>query len=170
MQLDSPVFETVFTLSSLFLGGPGLSILYQDWGRDFAGETDSIEEQLLVTHLFLVRLCRWSRIHCGSAFSHPSLVHSSRSFCVARQSSFKTVYSHSSLWFFFFVKPKLSIDLRKKLRKGLNGWNPLQYGSTISHPCLAQSSRIYSVAQQSSFRNSFHTLLYVLLVFKVLAS
>ena len=120
MQLDSPVFETVFTLSSLFLGGPGLSILYQDWGRDFAGETDSIEEQLLVTHLFLVRLCRWSRMHCGSAFSHPSLVHSSRSFCVARQSSFKTVYSHSSLWFFFFVKPKLSIS-EKDLGRALMG-------------------------------------------------
>ena len=155
MQLDSPVFETVFTLSTLFLGGPGLSILYQDWGRDFAGETDSIEEQLLVTYLFLVRLCRWSRIHWGSAFSHPSLVHSSRSFCVARQSSFKTVYSHSSLWFFFcLTETKL---LRKRLRKGLNGWTHSNTGQQlVTH--LLHKVQEYTALHNSPVSETVFTL------------
>ena len=43
--------ETVFTLFSLFFGGPSLSILDQDWGRDFVGKADSILGLLLVTHL-----------------------------------------------------------------------------------------------------------------------
>ena len=41
-QHDSPVSETVFKLFSSFFGGPRLNILEQDWGRDFAGEANSI--------------------------------------------------------------------------------------------------------------------------------
>ena len=43
--------ETVFTLFSLFFGGPCLSSLDQDWGRDFVGKADSILGLLLFTHL-----------------------------------------------------------------------------------------------------------------------
>ena len=50
-QHDGPVSETVFTLFSLFFGGPRLSTLDQDWGRDFVGKADSILGVLLVTHL-----------------------------------------------------------------------------------------------------------------------
>ena len=50
-QHDGPVSKTVFTLFSLFFGGPSLSTLDQDWGRDFVGKADSIAGQLLVAHL-----------------------------------------------------------------------------------------------------------------------
>ena len=53
MQQYSPVSEIVFTIFSLFLGGPSLTILDQVWGRDLTGEAGSTEAQLLVTcHLY----------------------------------------------------------------------------------------------------------------------
>ena len=53
MQQYSPVSEIVFTIFSLFFGGPSLTILDQVWGRDLTGEAGSTEAQLLVTcHLY----------------------------------------------------------------------------------------------------------------------
>ena len=53
-QQDSPVSKTVFTLFSLFFGGPSLRILDHNCGRDFKGEADAITGQLSVTHLFCI--------------------------------------------------------------------------------------------------------------------
>ena len=53
MQQYSPVSETVFTIFSLFYGGPSLTILDQVWGRDLTGEAGTTEAQLLVNcHLY----------------------------------------------------------------------------------------------------------------------
>lgn len=53
MQQYSPVSEIVFTIFSLFFGGPSLTILDQVWGRDLTGEAGSTEAQLLVNcHLY----------------------------------------------------------------------------------------------------------------------
>ena len=53
MQQYSPVSEIVFTIFSLFYGGPSLTILDQVWGRDLTGEAGSTEAQLLVNcHLY----------------------------------------------------------------------------------------------------------------------
>ena len=38
-------YETVFTLFSLFFGGPGRSISDQHWGRDFMSEAESTAGQ-----------------------------------------------------------------------------------------------------------------------------
>lgn len=52
MQQYSPVPKIVFTIFSLFFGGPSLTILDQVWGRE-TGEAGSTEAQLLVTcHLY----------------------------------------------------------------------------------------------------------------------
>ena len=83
-QQDSPVSKTVFTLFSLFFGGPSLRILDHNCGRDFKGEADAITGQLSVTHLFCIVL--------------DLLI-------TARQSSFQNIFPallSPSLFFFFF--------------------------------------------------------------------
>ena len=63
-QHGSLAYEIVYTLFSIF------------WWTRSQHPTSELRK----------KLCGESCLHCGSAFSHPSLVHSSRSFSAARQS------------------------------------------------------------------------------------
>ena len=133
-QQDSPVSKTVFTVFSLFFGGPSLRILDHNCGRDFKGEADAITGQLSVTHLFCI--------------VQDLLI-------TARQSSFQNSFHallSPSLFFFFWWS---------QLWKRLWGWSRRHHRSAIGHPSLVHSSRsVQHTARQSTFQNSFHALLY----------
>ena len=91
-QQDSPVSKTVFTLFSLFFGGPSLRILDHNCGRDFKGKADAITGQLSVTHLFCIV---------------------QDLFITARQSSFQNNFHallSPSLFFFFFFSVITTVE------------------------------------------------------------
>ena len=142
-QQDSPVSRTVFTLFFLFFGRPSLSISDQDWGRDFMVELDSIAGQLLVT-----------------------LVHISRSVQRSKTVQFPKQFSHSSL---FFGGPVLSITDQDCGRDFAGETDSIEEQLLVTHlRHLSQTFAThllytisYSSARQSSFRNSFQTLLFV---------
>ena len=102
------------------------------------------------------RLLGWSWRHHGSAISHPSLLHSSRSVNHSKTVQFPKHFSRSSLSlsFFFFFR-------WSQLWKRLWGWSRRHHRSAIGHPSLVHSSRsVQHTARQSTFQNSFHALLY----------
>ena len=145
MQQDSSVSKTIFTLFSLFFGGPSLSITDQGWGRDFMGEADSKAGQLLVTHLLYT-------------VQDP--------FSTARQSSFQNSF-HTLLFVFWWTK---SWHPRSRLRKRLYGWGWLQSRSDVSHPSLIHSSRSIQCSKTVQFQKQFSLSSLCFLVDQVLAS
>ena len=103
------------SLSSLFFGGPSLSITNKDWGRDFTGEADSIVVQLLVTHL---------------------LYTDQNPFSTTRQSSFPNSFHTLP---FFLVDQVLASQIKNK--EILYRWSWLHCRSAVSHPSLIHNSR-----------------------------
>ena len=134
-QQDSPVSKTVFTLFSLFFGGPSLRILDHNCGRDFKGEADAITGQLSVTHLFCIV---------------------QDLFIIARQSSFQNSFhallSPSFFFLLFFGDHNCKRDFEGEA-------DAITGQLLVTHPlCTVQD--LFSTARQSTFQNSFHALLY----------
>ena len=130
-QQDSPVSKTVFTLFSLFFGGPSLRILDHNCGRDFKGEADAITGQLSVTHLFCI---------VQDLFN------------TARQSSFQNSFHallSPSLFFFFSVITTVEETLRvKPTPSQVSYWSPI--------PCA--QFKICSAQQDSPLSKTVSTL------------
>ena len=135
-QHDSPVPKQFSHSSLCFFGGPCLSITDQDCGRDFMGEADSNLSQPFGTHLLYT-------------IQNP--------YSSAWQSSSETVFTLFSL---FFGGLCLSITDQDWGRDFMG-----ETDSNLSQPfvihLLYTIQNPYSSAWRSSFRNSFHTLLFV---------
>ena len=128
--------KSFYTLLFIF-SGPGLSIPDQDCGRDFRGEAESIAGQPLVTHLLYT-------------VQDP--------ISTARQSSFLNSF-HTLLCVFRWTKSD-SIPDHDCGRDFMD-----EAGSIASQPLAIHL--LYTVqdpissTRQSSFRKSFHTLLFI---------
>ena len=128
-QQDSPVSKTVFTLFSLFFGGPSLRILDHNCGRDFKGKADAITGQLSVTHLFCIV---------------------QDLFITARQSSFQNSFHallSPSLFFFFFFSVEETLRV-KPTPSQVSYWSPI--------PCA--QFKICSAQQDSPLSKTVSTL------------
>ena len=142
-QQDSPVSKTVFTLFSLFFGGPSLRILDHNCGRDFKGEADAITGQLSVTHLFCIV---------------------QDLFITARQSSFQNSFHALLSPFFFFlfsfffssVITTVEETLRvKPTPSQVSYWSPIpcaqfkiQHSKTVHFPKQFPRSSLFHLANQ----------------------
>ena len=135
-QRHSSVSKTVFTLLSLLFGGPSLSITDQGWGRDFMGEADSKAGQLLVIHLLYT-------------VQDP--------FSTARQPVSKTVFTLFSL---FFGGPSLGTP-DQGWGRDFMGEADSRAGQLLVIHLLYTVQDPFSAARQFSFKNNFHSLLFV---------
>ena len=103
------------------------------------------------------RLLGWSWRHHGSAISHPSLLHSSRSVHHSKTVQFPKQFSRSSLSLFFFF---FLFFGDHNCKRDFEGEADAITGQLlVTHPlCTVQD--LFSTARQSTFQNSFHALLY----------
>ena len=103
------------------------------------------------------RLYGWSQHHSGSVISHPSLVHSSRSVLCSKTVQIPKYFSHTSLCFWWTKSD--SIPDQDWGRDCMHEADSFVAQLLVTH-LLYTVQDLFSTTRQSSFQNSFHTLLF----------